>query len=46
MIYATGFSPVNPRPVAGNLTLHKPYHPEQIVEGIREVTAGRPHPID
>lgn len=41
VIYATGFSPVTPRPVPGSLMLQKPYHPEQIVQAIREVTAGQ-----
>ncbi|MCP3401881.1 MULTISPECIES: response regulator [unclassified Bradyrhizobium] len=41
VIYATGFSPVTPRPVPGSLILQKPYHPDQIVEAIREVTSGR-----
>ena len=38
VIYATGFSPVTPRPVAGSLVLQKPYRPDQIVAVIREVT--------
>jgi CheY-like chemotaxis protein len=29
VIYATGFSPVAPRPVAGSLLLHKPFHPRR-----------------
>ncbi|MCP3442322.1 response regulator [Bradyrhizobium sp. CCGUVB14] len=44
VIYATGFSPVTPRPVPGSLLLQKPYHPAQIVEAIRKVTGGRPKP--
>lgn len=44
VIYATGFSPIAPRPVPGSLMLQKPYHPEQIVEAIREVTNGRASP--
>jgi DNA-binding NtrC family response regulator len=28
VIYATGFSPVKPRPVSGSVTLQKPYHPD------------------
>jgi DNA-binding response OmpR family regulator len=41
VIYATGFTPVAPRPVSNSLMLQKPYHPEQIVEAVKEVTAGR-----
>lgn len=41
VIYATGFSPVTPRPVPGSLLLQKPYHPEQIVEAVNKVTAAR-----
>lgn len=44
VIYATGFSPVAPRPVPGSRVLQKPYHPDQIVEAIREVTSGRAPP--
>ena len=44
VIYATGFSPVTSRPVPGSLMLQKPYHPEQIVEAIPEVTTGRAPP--
>lgn len=38
VIYATGFSPVSPRPVPGSLMLQKPFHPEQIVQAVREMT--------
>jgi DNA-binding response OmpR family regulator len=38
VIYATGFSPVAPRPVVGSLVLQKPYHPTQIVRAIRQLT--------
>jgi CheY-like chemotaxis protein len=41
VIYATGFSPATPRPVPGSLLLQKPYHPEQIVQAIQDVTADR-----
>ncbi|MET4035844.1 MULTISPECIES: response regulator [Bradyrhizobium] len=41
VIYATGFSPATPRPVLGSLLLQKPYHPEQIVQAIKDVTADR-----
>ena len=37
VIYATGFSPVSPRPVPGSLMLRKPFHPEQIVQAVREI---------
>jgi CheY-like chemotaxis protein len=39
VIYATGFSPVAPRPVAGSLLLHKPFLPQEIVRAVRQVTA-------
>ena len=42
VIYATGFSPVAARPVPGSLSLHKPYHPEEILQAVRHVTRGRP----
>jgi hypothetical protein len=31
VIYATGFSPIAARPVPGSLSLHKLYHPEEII---------------
>ena len=34
-IYATGFSPVAPRPLAGGVFLQKPFHPHQIVKAVR-----------
>ena len=37
VIYATGFSPVEARPVPGSLTLQKPYHPDRIVKAVREM---------
>ena len=40
VIYATGFSPVDPRPVPGSMVLQKPFHPEQVVNAVREMTAG------
>jgi DNA-binding response OmpR family regulator len=40
VIYVTGFSPVEARPVSDSLTLHKPYHPDRIVEAVR--TMARP----
>ena len=42
VIYATGFSPVAARPVPGSLSLHKPYHPEEILQAVRQVTRSRP----
>ena len=44
VIYATGFSPVAPRPVTGSVLLQKPFHPQQIVQAVKEVTAGRRSP--
>ena len=38
VIYATGFSPVTPRPVAGSMLLQKPFHPQDIVKAVRQVT--------
>lgn len=37
VIYATGFSPGRPRPVAGSRIVQKPFHPEEIVRMIREL---------
>ncbi|UQD76122.1 response regulator [Bradyrhizobium japonicum] len=37
VIYATGFSPVAPRPVLGSLMLQKLYRPEDIVRAVRRV---------
>ena len=37
VIYATGFSPVEARPVPGSLTLHKPYQPDRLVEAVRQM---------
>ena len=41
VIYATGFSPVAPRPVPGSLTLQKPYRPEDIVRAVRRVASNQ-----
>jgi DNA-binding response OmpR family regulator len=41
VIYATGFSPVAARPVSGSMMLQKPFHPEEIVKAVREMTASR-----
>ncbi|TYL84720.1 response regulator [Bradyrhizobium cytisi] len=35
VIYATGFSPVAPRPVSGSLVLQKPYDPADIVRAVK-----------
>ncbi len=37
VIYATGFSGEEPRPVPGSLLLQKPYRPEQIIAALRRV---------
>jgi CheY-like chemotaxis protein len=37
VIYATGFSPVEARPVPGSVSLKKPYHPDQIVRVLRDI---------
>jgi CheY-like chemotaxis protein len=42
VIYATGFSPVAPRPVSGSVLLQKPYQPEAIVRAVRQVTKEGP----
>lgn len=44
VIYATGFSPVASRPVSGSVLLQKPYHPDQVVQAINQVTTGRSVP--
>lgn len=41
VIYATGYSPVQPRRVPGSLLLQKPYHPDQIVQAVRQMTNSR-----
>ena len=41
VIYATGFSPVAPRPVPGSLLLQKPFHPDEIVRAVKDVTGDR-----
>ena len=37
VIYATGFSPVETRPVPGSLTLPKPYQPDRLVKAVRQM---------
>jgi DNA-binding NtrC family response regulator len=44
VIYATGFSPVEARPVPDSLTLHKPYQPDRIVEAVRQMGKERRPP--
>jgi CheY-like chemotaxis protein len=41
VIYATGFSPVAPRPVPGSMTLQKPYRPEDILRAVRRVASNQ-----
>ena len=41
VIYATGFSPVQPRPVPGSVLLQKPFHPDEIVSAVRKAIEGR-----
>ena len=43
VIYTTGFSPVAPRPVAGSMLLQKPYHPQDIVKAVKQVTEPPTH---
>jgi CheY-like chemotaxis protein len=42
VIYATGFSPVEARPVPGSVYLRKPYHPAEMVRAVQDVS--RPQP--
>jgi DNA-binding response OmpR family regulator len=39
VIYASGFSPVAPRPVAGSMFLRKPFPPEEVIRAVK--TLGR-----
>lgn len=43
VIYATGFSPVAPRPVPNSMLLQKPFHPQEIVKAVKQVTKPSPH---
>jgi hypothetical protein len=45
VIYVTGFSPVQARPVAGSLSLEKPYHPEDIIKIVKEMRRESRAPI-
>jgi len=38
VIYATGYSHSEPRPVTGSILLHKPYPIDRLVSAIRQVT--------
>jgi DNA-binding response OmpR family regulator len=42
VIYATGLSHVDPRPVPGSLWCQKPYRPHQIVAAVRALASGAP----
>jgi DNA-binding response OmpR family regulator len=42
VIFASGFSAVEARPVAGSLSLRKPYHPDEIVRAVRAIGRERP----
>jgi DNA-binding response OmpR family regulator len=37
VIYATGFSPVQHRPVPGSVTLQKPFPPQAVLKAVKEV---------
>lgn len=37
VVYATGFSPVTPRPVPGSRIVRKPFHPDEIVRVVKEI---------
>ncbi len=41
VIYATGYSHVEPRRVPGSMFFQKPYQAEQVIKAIRQLTAGR-----
>ena len=41
VIYASGFSPVASRPVPGSVLLQKPYHPDDIIQAVKQITDGR-----
>lgn len=42
MIYATGYSPVAPRPVASSLFLRKPFPSEEIIGPVKNVRKDKP----
>jgi DNA-binding NtrC family response regulator len=37
VIYATGFSPVQPRPVPSSRFLQKPFHPEAMLAAVKDM---------
>jgi CheY-like chemotaxis protein len=41
VIYATGFSPTEPRPVPGSRLLRKPFHPDEVVRMVEELGGKR-----
>lgn len=41
VIYATGFSPVEARPVPGSVSLQKPYFPDEMVRAVKAVGRDR-----
>jgi DNA-binding response OmpR family regulator len=42
VIYASGFSPVAPRPVAGSVFLRKPFQPREMLQAVKDVGRDRP----
>jgi CheY-like chemotaxis protein len=38
VVYATGYSHIESRPVSGSVWFQKPYSPERVVSAIRELT--------
>lgn len=44
VIYATGFSPVEPHPVPGSVSLRKPYHPDEVVTAVKKLGGDRRFP--
>ncbi|QOZ80668.1 response regulator [Bradyrhizobium sp. CCBAU 53351] len=44
VVYATGFSPVPPRPVQGSRIVRKPFHPDEIVRVVQELGETRRAP--
>jgi DNA-binding response OmpR family regulator len=41
VIYATGFSPVQHRPVPGSVSLQKPFHPYDIIRAVKNMARKR-----
>jgi CheY-like chemotaxis protein len=44
VIYATGYSMIEARPVPGSIFFQKPYTPDQLVRAIHSLTRGRVGP--